>query len=157
MEVMRGACACGAVKFQLTASPIVVHACHCRDCQRLSGSAFVLNAVIEASNVELLSGEPGSSNLEAATGKAHVVSFCRDCGTYVWSQYLQLPSMRFVRVGTLDEPDALSPPVHIWTSRKQAWVEIPPGLDVYPEFYSLKELWSDEALQRLKASIKAAG
>ena len=145
-----GGCYCGRVRYRLTAEPMIVHACHCRQCQRLSGSAFVLNALIEKGQLELLSGTPKACQFE---GTSQTAFFCEDCGTYVWSAYTgRFEACWFVKVGTLDEPDARPPDVHICTSSKQPWVVIPEGTLQFPELYALDEVWTEAGLERLKAA-----
>src|SRR5262245_55742736 len=112
---LEGGCACGAVRYRLEAEPMIVHCCHCLDCQRQTGSAFVLNALIEADRVTLLAGEPKPSAMPTDSGRPHDVHRCPNCGTAVWSNYGGIAALRFVRVGTLDDPSALAPDVHIYT------------------------------------------
>ena len=144
-----GRCTCGAVKFKLNAEPMMVHACHCSQCQRVTGSAFVMNAVIEKNQLELITGTPASCHFE---GTSHTAYYSGDCGTYVWSQYGGLGTCWFVRVGTLEDPGSLPPNVHIFTSTKQPWLEIPDGVPVFEEFYDLPTFWSAENMARLKAA-----
>ena len=116
---MEGGCACGAVRYALTAAPLFVHCCHCKDCQRQTGSAFVLNALIETDRIEMLSGEPVPVSMPTDSGRPHDIYRCPKCLTAVWSDYGRRPVLRFVRVGTLDDPKALPPDVHIFTRSKQ--------------------------------------
>src|SRR5438034_4243257 len=88
---LEGGCSCAAVRYKLTASPLVVHACHCRDCQRVTGSAFVINIWIEGKFVETNGAVPKSFTLKGGSGKDHEVFFCGKCGTYVWSRYHGAP------------------------------------------------------------------
>ena len=153
-----GGCSCRSVRYRMKREPLIVHACHCLDCQRITGSAFVMNALIEKSNFELLSGEPTSFDMRKCTGMQHTAYFCGDCGTYVWSEYSRRAKpLWLVRVGTLDDPNTFPPDVHIFTKRKQPWVQIAEGLPTYNELYAEREgLWSEESLQRLDA-LKRAG
>src|ERR1700741_2434802 len=109
MTTFSASCSCGAVKFRLLSAPMFVHCCHCRDCQRQTGSAFVLNALIEADRVELLSGEAKPCAMPTDSGRPHSIFRCPDCATAVWSNYGGLTKLRFLRVGTLDDPTALPP------------------------------------------------
>ena len=147
-----GRCSCGSVRFKLTSDPMFVHACHCTQCQRVTGSAVVMNAVVEKDALELLSGAPRSVRFE---GTAHTAFFCDDCGTYVWSEYAGgFGTCWFVRVGTLNDPGACPPDVHIYTSTKQPWVLLPEGVPQFNEFYDLKSVWPKEALDRLQAAAQ---
>ncbi len=150
MTDLQGGCACGAVRYALTAKPLIVHACHCTDCQRLTGSAFVINAWIEKAEVELLSGQLSSCAFKDEV-RDNSVHFCSHCGTYVWNEYM--PGFWFVRVGTLDDPQALSPDLHIFTRSKQPWLELSGDIPVYEAYYDRDEVWPAESLNRYAAVI----
>ena len=126
---MEGGCACGGVRYRMTGAPIFVHCCHCRWCQRESGAAFALNALIEADRVVLLKGEPERVATPSASGKGQTFARCPDCHVALWSNYAGAGDLvNFVRVGTLDQPDRLPPDIHIYTASKQPWVVIPEGM-----------------------------
>jgi hypothetical protein len=149
---LEGHCTCGAVRYRMTSMPLVVHCCHCRWCQRETGASFALNAVIEADRVTLLSGEPETVNTPSNSGKGQKIIRCPACRIAVWSHYAGAgDKVRFVRVGTLDDPDRLPPDIHIFTSSKQPWVVIPPGMPAVPEYYDRNNVWSQESLARRKA------
>jgi hypothetical protein len=150
-EKLQGACACGAVRYRLASAPLIVHCCHCRDCQRQTGSAFVLNALIEADRVELLAGEPHPTPMPTDSGNPHNAFRCIQCGTAVWSVFSR-PYLRFVRVGTLDDPDALTPDVHIYTRSKLPWVRLPENARAFEEYYVPADEWPEESLARAKAA-----
>ena len=114
-----GGCACGSIRYQLLDKPMFVHCCHCDDCQRLTGSAFVLNAIIETQAIKLLRGKPVAVPVPRENGP-HDIYRCPSCQTAVWSDYGHKPNIRYVRVGTLDKPGALKPDVHIYTRRKRS-------------------------------------
>jgi hypothetical protein len=155
-----GSCSCGAVTYRLTSAPIFVHCCHCTDCQRQTGSAFALNALIESDRVQGLQGDTRSFPQPTDSGRPHVIHRCPDCGTALWSNYGGREQLRFVRVGTLDAPAALPPDVHIYTRSKQPWVKLPgDGLGattgkpagVFEAYYDSAKLWPAESLARRKA------
>jgi hypothetical protein len=146
-----GRCSCGAVKYRVTSAPMFVHCCHCLDCQRQTGSAFVLNAIIEADRVELLAGETRGYPQPTDSGRPHVIYRCAACGTALWSTYGGREQARFVRVGTLNDPRALKPDVHIFTRSKQPWVQLPPGVPAFEIYYDTKSLWPAESLARRAA------
>ena len=149
---MEGGCACGAVRYRMTTKPIFVHCCHCRWCQRESGAAFALNALIEADRVVLLKGEPERVATPSASGKGQTFARCPDCRVALWSNYAGAgEAVRFVRVGTLDQPDRLPPDIQIYTASKQPWVVIPEGVPSFPEYYSAREVRPEESLARWKA------
>ena len=149
---LEGGCACGAIRYELAATPLIVHACHCRDCQRITGSAFVTNLWIERDLVRVSAGTPKSCRLEGGTGKPHDVFFCERCGTYVWSLYHGVPDCLFVRAGTLDRPDSIEPDVHIFTRSKVPWLDLPKGVPAFKAFYKIEEIWSPESRERLRRS-----
>jgi hypothetical protein len=148
-----GGCACDRVRYRMGAKPMFVHCCHCKDCQRQTGTAFVLNALIEADRVELLSGAPTPTTMPTESGRPHIVFRCADCGTAVWSEYGGLTRLRFVRVGTLDDPTALPPDVHIYTRSKLPWIALPAGVPAFEAYYSAREVWPAESLDRRKAAL----
>ncbi len=151
MAELSGRCSCGAVKYRLISAPMFVHCCHCLDCQRQTGSAFVLNALIEGTRVQLLSGETKPYPQPTDSGRPHVIHRCPDCGTALWSTYGGREQLRFVRVGTLEQPSTLAPDVHIYTRSKQPWVRLPDGVPAFEVYYDSKILWPAESLERRKA------
>ena len=148
-----GGCACGTLRYRMLSAPMFVHCCHCKDCQRQTGSAFVLNALIETDRVQLLSGDPQPTSMPTDSGKPHTVFRCPQCGTAVWSEYGGVTALRFVRVGTLDEPTALPPDVHIYTRSKQPWVALPDGVPAFEAYYRSFTLWPATSLERRKAAL----
>jgi len=148
---LEGGCSCAAVRYKLTANPLIVHACHCRDCQRITGSAFVINIWIEKQFVKTNAASPKSFTLKGGSGKDHEVFFCDKCGTYVWSRYHGAPGdYLFVRAGTLDKPDTVRPDVHIFTRSKLPWLDLPQGVPAFKSFYKIDEVWSAESRERLR-------
>jgi hypothetical protein len=130
---------------------MIVHCCHCRWCQRESGSSFALNAVIESSRVRLLSGEPEIIHTPSASGKGQRIHRCPVCKIAVWSNYAGAGNAAtFIRVGTLDQPDSLPPDVHIFTMSKQPWVTLPAETPAFEEYYDHTKIWSKESLDRQK-------
>ena len=153
MATFDGGCACGAVRYRLTSLPMFVHCCHCRDCQRQTGSAFVINALIETDRIDILSGAPEAVTVPTDSGHPHDIYRCPSCRIAVWSDYGRRPPLRFVRVGTLDQPDILLPDVHIYTRSKLPWVVLPADLPTYEIYYNMKSLWPAESLARRKAIL----
>jgi hypothetical protein len=146
-----GGCSCGDVRYRLTSDPLIVHCCHCLNCQRQTGSAFVVNLVIETDRVELLSGAPESVDVPRDDGSMQTVFRCPTCRVAVFSQYGG-PTLRFVRGGTLDKPREVRPDVHIYTRSKVEWVNLPEGAAAFEEFYDLPATWPPESLERLEAA-----
>lgn len=149
-----GGCTCRAVRYRLTDTPLIVHCCHCRWCQRETGSAFALNALIESDRVTLLCGQPQRVPLPSNSGKGQTVLRCPECRIAVWSYYAGLGErMSFIRVGTLDEPDRLPPAVHIYTESMQPWVLLPAEARRFPQYYKSREVWSPASLVRRQALL----
>lgn len=146
--ILEGGCSCGKLRYRLNAEPLIVHACHCRQCQRVTGSAFVLNALIEKSKVDHLSGSIANFHFPDTY---HTAYFCPECATYVWSQYKsgRFDDCWFVRVGSLDDPDRTPPDVHIFLESKQPWVAIPEGEPQFQAFYKIKDVWDKHSIERM--------
>jgi hypothetical protein len=151
-RALTGRCTCGALRYRMTSKPLFVHCCHCRWCQRETGASFALNALIETDRVELLSGQPEVVNTPSLSGKGQRISRCPTCRVAVWSNYGGSgDAVRFIRVGTLDEPDRLPPDIHIFTASKQPWVVIPPGAAAVQAYYKAGKHWPADSLARWKA------
>ena len=152
---MEGGCACGAVRYRLNDAPMVVHCCHCTSCQTETGSAFVINAVIERDRLTLLSGEPEPVMTPSDSGRGQEIFRCPACRVALWSHY-SARKAAFVRGGTLDAPEMATPDVHIFTRSKLPWVRLPEGAKAYEAFYANPgEVWSDDARARWKALMSA--
>jgi hypothetical protein len=153
MSVPReGGCACGAVRYRLTSDPLFVHCCHCLNCQRQTGSAFVINLLIEADRVESLAGEPQPVDVPRDDGSMQRIFRCPACQVAVFSQYTR-PEWWFVRAGTLDEPTSVVPDVHIFTKSKVGWVTLPDSAPAFDVYYDMKELWPAASLERVEAMM----
>jgi hypothetical protein len=148
---MEGGCSCGAVRYRIGVPPLFVHCCHCRNCQRHTGSAFVVNVLIETARVELLQGELSEVEMPLAGGSPNRIFRCARCLVAVWSEHTS-PSLRFVRASTLDEPAAVSPDVHIYVRSKLPWVSLPESVPAFEAFYDPKTLWPAETLDRVRAA-----
>ena len=151
-----GGCTCGAVRYRLASEPLFVHCCHCLNCQRQTGSAFVVNALIEADRVELLAGEPQAVDVPRSGGKKQRIFRCPTCQIAVFSRYTRA-TVRFVRAGTLDDPSQVAPDVHIYTRSKLPWVTLPDSVPAFSTYYDTQKLWPAESLERLEALKAATG
>ena len=151
--MMSGRCSCGAVTYHLSEEPMFVHCCHCCDCQRLSGSAYLLNALIETDRVAV-EGELTEVHLQTPSGGGKVVKRCAACGDAIFSHYLiRGSSIAFVRVGTLNDPAACPPNVQIFTESKQPWVFLSSDIPAFEQFYDFNELWPEESLHRRRKLV----
>jgi hypothetical protein len=153
---IEGGCTCRNVRYRMATRPLFVHCCHCRWCQRETGTAFALNALIESDRVEVLHGDPVTIDTPSNSGRGQKIVRCPECHVALWSHYAGAGNaLMFVRVGTLDEPDRLPPDIHIFTVSKQPWVALPPGTPVVPEYYDSKRYWPAESLERRRAVLPA--
>jgi hypothetical protein len=159
--IREGGCACGHVRYRVESKPLIVHCCHCSMCQRQSGSAFAVNALIEADRVRLLQGDVTEVTVPSPSGNGQVIARCPKCQVAVWSNYLVFykgilgDAIRFIRVGTLDDPSKMPPDVHIFTSSKQPWLVLPLDAQVVEEYYVTQDVWPKESLDRMAAMLAA--
>jgi hypothetical protein len=153
---IEGGCTCREVRYRLASKALFVHCCHCRWCQRETGSAFALNAMIEADRVTLLQGALEIVMTPSNSGRGQKIARCAKCHIAVWSNYAGAgDALHFVRVGTLDEPDRMPPDIHIFTSSKQPWFTLPPGTPAVAEYYDRGKHWPQESLDRRAALLAA--
>ena len=150
-----GRCACGSVRYRLTSDPLFTHCCHCLNCQRQTGSAFVINLMIEADRVELLADAPRQVDVPRDDGSKQRIFRCPTCQVAVFSEYGR-PEVRFVRGGTLDDPSGLRPDVHIYTKSKLSWITLPDSVPAFEVYYDRKTLWPAASLERLEAVLAPA-
>jgi hypothetical protein len=150
-DTRQGGCACGEVRYRLCREPLFTQCCHCLNCQRQSGSAFVINVLIEADQVQLLAGEPRRVDVPRGARTTQQIFRCPACQVAVFSRYTRA-GIRFVRGGTLDDPSSVTPDVHIYTRSKLSWVELPDSVPAFSSYYDVATLWPRESLDRLSAS-----
>jgi hypothetical protein len=155
--MLDGKCTCGGVTYRLTDRPMFVHACHCTWCQRETGTAFATNALIETACIQLTSGAPVLVETPSASGKGQLVARCPHCQIALFSHYGGHRDLAFVRVGTLIDPAACPPDIHIFTSTKQPWVILPQGVPAVAEYYSSREMWPQASLARRAAVLAGRG
>ncbi len=154
-DILEGRCSCGKVRYRLTARPMFVHCCHCLNCQRHTGSAFVINLLIEAARVELLNGAPRPTTMPLNGGSPNQIFRCPDCLIALWSEYGGRSEVRFVRAGTLDEPSAVAPDVHIYVRSKAPWVRLPESVPSFDAYYDPRSLWPAASLERRRTALGA--
>ena len=151
---IEGGCTCRRVRYRMVTSPLFVHCCHCRWCQRETGASFALNALIEADRVEVLAGQPDVVDTPSNSGRGQRITRCPNCRIALWSNYAGAgDALRFVRVGTLDDPDRLPPDIHIFTSTKQPWLVLPRGTPAVAEYYERDRYWPAASLERRRALL----
>ncbi len=145
-----GGCDCGAVRYEVSTEPLFVHCCHCRWCQRETGAAFALNALIETERLSLIEGEPIEVTVPTNSGKGQTFVRCPQCSIALWSHYAGAGrGIAFIRVGTLDEPDLMPPDIHIFTESKQPWIMLTDDVPVVPRYYNRDRYWPAGSLERV--------
>jgi hypothetical protein len=145
---LEGGCFCGAVRYRLLETPMFVQCCHCTECQNQTGSAFVVNALIETKNLKKLKGTLECIAMSPKNDSPHDVYRCRKCKVAVWSDYGRRPQLRFLRVGTLDQPKAFPPAAHIFTRSKLPWVKLSKNTPAFTIYYDMQKLWPAKSLKR---------
>src|SRR5580692_5499392 len=152
---LEGGCACGAVRYRLADAPMFVNCCHCTWCQRETGSAFGINAIIETSRLTVIKGETLSVTTPSESGVGQVIHRCGACHVALWSHYGGRTRSAFVRAGTLDPPNSIKPDAHIFTRSKRPWVNLEGGAPAFEIFYELETMWPPESLARREAALAA--
>ena len=158
-KVCEGGCGCGFVRYQVRSKPLITHCCHCRYCQRQTGSAFALNALFDASQITIISGTVETLITPSPSGRGQTIARCPQCKVAVWSNYYMggiKALIRFIRVGTLDNPDQFPPDVHIYTSSKQPWVQLSSSSQVFAQFYDFESTWTPANEKHRKALLAQA-
>ncbi|HWA01091.1 MAG TPA: GFA family protein [Caulobacterales bacterium] len=151
-ETFEGGCSCGAVRYRLTSGPMFTHCCHCRDCQKQTGGAFAINALIETDRIEMLGASPVAIEMPSPSGRGHDIYRCETCEVALWSDYGKRPYLRFVRVSTLDNPDAIKPDVHIFVRSKVPWVRLPDEARAFDVYYDIAQEWPADSQERRRAA-----
>lgn len=155
-DSLTGGCACGHVRYRLASAPIWVNCCHCTKCQTQTGSAFVINAMIETDRIEGAPDDLEITTLESGGGGVHDIYRCPACRVALWSDYGRRPFLRFIRVGTLDDSSACPPNVHVFTGTKLDWVRLPDDVPAFEEYFDIKKYWPEESLERLRVARESA-
>ncbi len=127
-DVREGGCQCGAVRYRVEGPPVVVAVCHCRECQRQSGSAFGMGAIVRKEQFTLVRGTLKQFTRMAESGAPVVCSFCPECGTRIIHEPQRMAGMVNVRAGTFDDTSWIMPRVQAWTSSKQPWITLSDAL-----------------------------
>jgi hypothetical protein len=152
---VEGGCTCRSVRYRMMTKPLFVHCCHCTWCQRETGSAFVINAMIETERVKILKGAPDVALTPSNSGKGQKIVRCPMCHIALWSHYPGAGiKVAFVRVGTLDQPNLCPPDIHIFTSTKQKWVELGDRVPVRKGYYERDKFWPADSLKRREAMLR---
>lgn len=127
---VEGACQCGAVTYKLLRAPAMVVACHCKECQKLSTSAFSITAMVNADDVEF-HGEMAEWSRVADSGNTSAARFCKKCGNRMYHFNPGEPDKIKLKPANLATTDFINPTAHVWVSEKQDWYQIPEGVKVF--------------------------
>lgn len=143
---VEGGCQCGTVRYRITAGPLAVYNCHCKDCQRLSGATHSMSMPIAREHVELLRGKLGAYDRKADSGRVVRIRGCLICGIKVWNEPLASPQLLVLKPGTLDDSGWCVPVGNIWTASRAPWAAIDPALVNFagqpPDRQPLYDAWS---------------
>ena len=129
---VEGGCQCGAVRYRLKAAPLGIYACHCKDCQRFSGTTHTMSMVVNAEDAELISGELTGFDKAADSGRTVRMLGCARCGIKIWNEPLSAPHLLILKPGTLDDMSWAVPVGNIWTDRALPWAHIDPAAPNFP-------------------------
>lgn len=148
---MTGRCACGAVTYEVVGAPLFTHACHCSDCQRTTGSAFVVHVVLVEDDLKL-NGETRMAVVPSGSGAGCELHSCAVCADYIWVRYLyhQVPVIA-LRTGTLDDPSLLPPQAHVFARSMQPWLVLNDGKPQFDGALPRDEMWPPESIARYAA------
>jgi hypothetical protein len=135
-QKISGGCACGAIHYECNADPVVMLNCHCRDCQRASGSAYAAVVVVPKSAVQMR-GEPRYYKVVGKAGKAIERGFCPTCGSQVTAKLERLPDVLALQAGSLDDPSIYLPKLDVFTSSAQPWDHMNPSIQKHSEGLSV--------------------
>lgn len=127
---INGSCQCGGVTYTLHKAPLMVVACHCRECQKLSTSAFSITAVVNAGDIEIR-GPLADWSRKADSGNTNAAKFCPGCGNRIYHFNPAEPGTIKLKPSALDDISIINPTVHVWVSQKQAWYTIPEGVKTF--------------------------
>lgn len=147
MDPIEGGCLCGATRYQITAEPLTLYACHCTDCQNASGASFILALRVPSGAVKVVLGEAKPYVRGRVNGPQRKVYRCERCLTGLWSERVERTDFATVYAGTLDDTSPMRPVAHIWTNDMQPWIILPKDALIYdegpPSMQPLIEAWSE--------------
>ena len=151
---LNGICSCGDVRYEIVEQPLITQVCHCTDCQRTTGSAFVIHIVICEKDLKI-AGETRMAVVPTGSGAGCELHACNNCGVIVWVRYRyhQVPVVA-VRAGTLEDTRAVTPAAHIFVDSKQPWVSVPSGSLAFSKGFERSEVWPQDSFERYEALPK---
>lgn len=147
---MVGGCLCGSTRYEIAAEPTLIYACHCSDCQKATGSAFVLAMRVPPGRIVCTQGGAKPYVRARADGRKRSVFRCPHCLTALWSENVEPSKYVTVYAGTLDDSARLPPPAHVWTQDAQPWIGLPKDGLLFPQNPPDMELLTREWAARNK-------
>ena len=144
-----GSCSCGSIKYTLRESPMFTQVCHCNLCKKITGSAFIINSMIEGWNFNLDTGVLKSYFGPTGSGRQHIIKRCNECGEAIVSYFGNTEHLAVIKVGSLSEPNLLPPQAHVFVNTKLDWLKLDDGLPQFQAFYDFKSLWPEKSYERL--------
>ena len=117
-----GGCQCGRVRYRVDGEPVAMTICHCRECQRQSGSAFGTSTIVRKDAFTILRGEPKIYTRDSDSGRPVVCAFCPECGTRIYHEPRYMDGVVNVKAGTFDDPSFFRPSIEVWTKRQHPWL-----------------------------------
>lgn len=153
-QIYPGGCTCRGIRYQLSQPPMFVNCCHCTWCQRETGSAFAVNAMVENASLKVVSGAVEIIDTPTRSGRGQKLSRCPNCRVTLWGNFSSAgEAIHFIRTGTLDDTYLFPPNAHIFTSTKRPWVVLGDEIPSFSEFYVKADMWSDESIARYERAI----
>ncbi len=148
-----GTCSCGFVKYTICDAPLFTHACHCDDCKKSTGSAFVVHSMILENYFEVKEGELEATTLPTGSGAGYKPFFCKKCGTYIYCKYDMAPGRIIIRTSTLNNSENFYPQAHIFTRSKVPWITLDDKIPSFESMYDRNKLWPKASLEKLNSIL----
>lgn len=131
-HTLKGGCLCGAVRYQVTAQPVMAGFCYCESCRKLSGSGRTFHAAVPEDALHVV-GETHGFDWQADSGNTVTSRFCPGCGSPLFARSAGMPGLVTFRVASLDEPGAIAPQMSVYTKRRIDWEYLDPALTAFAE------------------------
>jgi hypothetical protein len=121
-KTRHGGCQCGEIRYAISAEPLSLYVCHCRECQKQSASGFGMSLAVRRESFQIVQGEPGRWQRVADSGRIVSAAFCRTCGSRLYHEPQRNPEILNIKAGTLDDMSDLTPVGHLWAKNAQPWL-----------------------------------
>ena len=148
-----GSCSCGVVKYFINDYPLFTHACHCRDCKKSTGWAFVIHTIILENSFFIIKGDMRAATLPTSSGAGFKLYFCINCGTYIYCKYDMAPERIIIRTSTLNDSDIFPPQAHIFTKNKATWINLDDKIPFFERMCNKNKIWPKTILDKLNTVL----